>query len=139
MEKMSDYYDILGVSRDVTPELLKKAYRKMAVKYHPDKNAGDAKAESRFKEISEAYEVLSDPQKRDTYDRFGKEGLSGAGMGGGGGGGATSFCSSASLRFKSSNFNSSGLLCAVASVPSSIASSAILFALCSTFGADGSA
>ncbi|WP_068466846.1 molecular chaperone DnaJ [Candidatus Protochlamydia phocaeensis] len=76
---MADYYDILEVSRNATAEEIKKAYRKKAVQYHPDKNPGDAKAEQRFKEISEAYEVLSDEKKRQAYDRYGKEGLQGAG------------------------------------------------------------
>ena len=66
-----DYYDLLGVSREASPEEIKKAYRKMAVKYHPDKNAGDKKAEEMFKKVSEAYEVLHDPDKRAAYDRFG--------------------------------------------------------------------
>lgn len=84
---MADYYEILEVPRAATADEIKKAYRKKAVQYHPDKNPGDAEAEKRFKEISEAYEVLSDEKKRQTYDRFGKEGLGGAaGMGGGAGG-----------------------------------------------------
>lgn len=81
-----DYYEVLGISRQASAEEIKKAYRKMAVKYHPDKNPGDAESERRFKDISEAYEVLSDPKKRELYDRYGKEGLgAGAGMGGAGG------------------------------------------------------
>ncbi|MBN4066800.1 molecular chaperone DnaJ [Simkania negevensis] len=88
---MSDYYDTLGVSRDATSDEVKKAYRKQAVKYHPDKNPGDAEAEQKFKEISEAYEVLSDQQKREMYDRYGKEGVgAGAGFPGGAGGGFSS-------------------------------------------------
>lgn len=79
---MSDYYETLGVSRDASVEQIKKAYRKQALKYHPDKNQGDAEAEQRFKEISEAYEVLSDEQKRSIYDRYGKDGLQGSGFGG---------------------------------------------------------
>jgi len=87
-----DYYEILGVSKDVDGKELKKAYRKVAMKYHPDRNPDDADAEEKFKEASEAYEVLSDEQKRATYDRFGHDGLEGAGgMGGGGGFGGGSF------------------------------------------------
>jgi molecular chaperone DnaJ len=66
-----DYYEMLGVSRDVTDEELKKAYRKLALKYHPDRNPGNKEAEDMFKEINEAYEVLSDPQKKLRYERFG--------------------------------------------------------------------
>lgn len=67
-----DYYSILGVSKTATENELKKSFRKLAVKYHPDKNPGDKKAEEKFKEINEAYEVLSDPEKRKKYDRFGE-------------------------------------------------------------------
>lgn len=83
---MTDYYEILEVQRNATPEEIKKAYRQKAIKFHPDKNPGDKNAEKRFKEISEAYEVLSDEKKRQIYDRHGKEGLQGAGMPGGGAG-----------------------------------------------------
>jgi len=75
-----DYYEILGVSREADQGAIKKAYRKLALRYHPDRNPGDQKAEERFKEAAEAYEVLSDEQKRARYDRFGH-----AGMGNGGG------------------------------------------------------
>ncbi|MCB1181655.1 MAG: molecular chaperone DnaJ [Chlamydiia bacterium] len=81
-----DYYDTLGITKSATPDEIKKAYRKMAVKYHPDKNPGDPEAETRFKEVSEAYEILSDPKKKELYDRYGKEGVRGAGMGAGPGG-----------------------------------------------------
>lgn len=81
-----DYYEILGVSRDATPEELKKAYRKVAMKYHPDKNPGNPEAEEHFKEAAEAYEVLNDPSKRAQYDRFGHSGV-GNGRGGFSGGG----------------------------------------------------
>jgi len=72
-----DYYEILGVPRDATEEEIKKAYRKAAFRHHPDRNRGDKEAEERFKEIAEAYRVLSDPEKRARYDRFGHEGLNG--------------------------------------------------------------
>jgi molecular chaperone DnaJ len=74
-----DYYDILGVDRGVDEQGLKSAYRKMALKYHPDRNPGDPKAEEKFKEAAEAYSILSDPQKRSVYDRFGHGGLQGGG------------------------------------------------------------
>ena len=76
-----DYYEILGVNRNATADEIKKAYRQMAIKYHPDKNPGNKEAEDKFKEAAEAYEVLSDQQKRSNYDRFGHQG---AGYGGGG-------------------------------------------------------
>lgn len=81
-----DYYDILGVSKSATPEEIKKAYRKTAIKYHPDKNPDNKEAEDKFKEAAEAYEVLSNEQKRQQYDRFGHEGMRGGGGFGGSGG-----------------------------------------------------
>lgn len=81
-----DYYQILGVDKKASAEDLKKAYRKLAMQYHPDKNKDDKAAEAKFKEISEAYDVLKDEQKRAAYDRFGKSAFDGS-MGGGGGGG----------------------------------------------------
>ena len=66
-----DYYDVLGVNKSASPEELKSAYRKLAVKYHPDKNPGDSKAEEKFKEASEAYGILSDKEKKQNYDNFG--------------------------------------------------------------------
>lgn len=81
MANKKDYYDTLGVARGASEEEIKKAYRKMAMKYHPDRNAGDKEAEHKFKEIKEAYEVLSDPQKRSVYDQFGHDAFAG-GMGG---------------------------------------------------------
>lgn len=82
-----DYYEVLGVSRDASAQDLKKAYRKLAVKFHPDKNPGDSEAEDKFKEISEAYDVLKDDEKRAAYDRFGHAAFEGGGPGAGGGGG----------------------------------------------------
>lgn len=87
---MSEYYDLLGVSKTATQDEIKKAYRKLAVKYHPDKNPDNKEAEQKFKKISEAYEALSDPQKRAAYDRFGKDGMQGFGAGGQGGHGGFS-------------------------------------------------
>lgn len=79
MNKMTkDYYEILGVPRNATKEEIKRAYRKLALKYHPDRNPGDKEAEEKFKEINEAYEVLSDDEKRKIYDLYGVEGLKGA-------------------------------------------------------------
>lgn len=83
-----DYYEILGVERDDDLGTIKKAYRRLAMKFHPDRNPGDAESEERFKEASEAYEVLADAQRREIYDRYGHEGLkSGGGAGGAGFGG----------------------------------------------------
>jgi len=83
---MSDYYEVLGIARGASQDEIKKAYRKSALKYHPDRNQGDAQAEKKFKEISEAYEVLSDEKKRQIYDQYGADALRGGGMGGGPGG-----------------------------------------------------
>jgi len=73
-----DFYEVLGVARDSEPDDVKRAYRQMALKFHPDRNPGDKDAEKRFKEAAEAYEVLSDPEKRQRYDRYGHAGLEGA-------------------------------------------------------------
>lgn len=82
-----DYYDILGVEKNSDEKTIKKAYRKIALKYHPDRNPDDKEAEEKFKEAAEAYEILSDPDKKARYDRFGHQGVSGAGGGGQGFGG----------------------------------------------------
>src|SRR5690606_12134307 len=86
MSNQRDYYEILGVARDADADTIKKAYRKLAMQFHPDKNPGNPEAEEKFKEAAGAYEVLSDSDKRARYDRFGHAAFSG-GMGGRGGGG----------------------------------------------------
>lgn len=87
----ADYYQLLGVSRDADGDALKKAYRKLAVKYHPDKNPDNPEAEAKFKEVSEAYEVLKDADKRAAYDRYGHDAFKAGGMGNAGGGGGGGF------------------------------------------------
>lgn len=82
-----DYYEILGIAKSSSADEIKKAYRKLAIKYHPDKNPGDKAAEEKFKEAAEAYEILSDEQKRARYDQYGHAGVGGNGGGGGFGGG----------------------------------------------------
>lgn len=85
MENKRDYYEVLGVPKTATPDELKKAYRKLAIKFHPDKNPGDKSAEEKFKEAAEAYEVLSDPEKRKLYDQYGHSMGQAQGFPGGGG------------------------------------------------------
>lgn len=80
-----DYYEVLGVSKGASADEIKKSYRKIAMQFHPDRNPGDKEAEEKFKEAAEAYEILSDSEKKAQYDRFGHAGLSGAGRGGGSG------------------------------------------------------
>ena len=75
-----DYYEVLGVQRGVSVEELKRSYRKIALENHPDRNPGDSAAEDRFKEASEAYAILSDPEKRQQYDTFGFSGVGGGGL-----------------------------------------------------------
>ncbi len=82
-----DFYEVLGVSKSADPKEIKRAYRKLAIKYHPDKNPGDKTAEEKFKEAAEAYDVLSNPEKKQRYDQFGHAGMGGAAGGGYGGGG----------------------------------------------------
>ena len=74
-----DYYEVLGVAKNENAKEIKQAYRKLAIKYHPDRNEGDENAEDKFKEAAEAYEVLSNQEKRSRYDQFGHKGMSGAG------------------------------------------------------------
>src|SRR5262245_16015366 len=82
MAAKRDYYEVLGVARNASDDEIKKAYKKAAMKHHPDRNPGNKQAEESFKEASEAYEVLSNAQKRGAYDQFGHAGVSGAGGGG---------------------------------------------------------
>lgn len=86
MAEKRDYYEVLGVGKNANADEIKKAYRKAAIKYHPDKNPGDKEAEEKFKEAAEAYDVLSNEEKRHRYDQFGHAGVGGAGQGGFGGG-----------------------------------------------------
>src|SRR5260370_30488809 len=85
-----DYYEVLGVERSANEEEIKKAYRKLAVKYHPDKNPGDKSAEEKFKELGEAYEALNDPQTRAAYDQYGHAAFDPRRRAAGGGGGGLS-------------------------------------------------
>ena len=85
MATKRDYYEVLDVDRNAGDPDLKKAYRKLALKFHPDRNPGDREAEEKFKEASEAYEVLRDANKRQIYDQYGHQGLEGAGFSGFGG------------------------------------------------------
>ena len=87
MAEKRDYYEVLGVAKNANADEIKKAYRKAAIKYHPDKNPGDKEAEEKFKEAAEAYDVLSNPDKRARYDQFGHAGMNGAAGGAGGFGG----------------------------------------------------
>ena len=100
-----DYFEVLGVSRDASAEEIKKAYRKLALKHHPDRNPGDREAEERFKEVTEAYEVLKDPEKRARYEQFGHAGI---GAGAGGGGFETGFDLSDALRAFMEDFGLGG-------------------------------
>ena len=86
-----DYYEILGVSKTAEEREIEKAYKRLAMKYHPDRNQGDKEAEAKFKEIKEAYEVLTDSQKRAAYDQYGHAAFEQGGMGGGGFGGGADF------------------------------------------------
>lgn len=109
MEYMAkrDYYEILGVTKNASDDEIKKAYRKLAIKYHPDKNPGDKEAEAKFKEINEAHDVLSDKQKRARYDQFGHAGVGGAGGNpfGGGGFGDNPFTNGGNFNFNGQTFN----------------------------------
>src|SRR5579863_7605527 len=102
MSTPRDFYEILGVQKNASADELKKAYRKLAMQHHPGRNPGDNKAEEKFKELSHAYDILSDEQKRAAYDRFGHSAFQGGAGGGGGGfhsgaGGAEGFDFSSSF------------------------------------------
>ena len=100
-----DYYEVLGVSKNASDDEIKKAYRKLAVKYHPDRNPGDKEAEAKFKEINEAHEVLSDKQKRARYDQFGHAGVGGASGGAYGGFSGGNPFSGGNFNFNGQSFN----------------------------------
>ena len=86
-QEKRDYYEVLGIEKGASETEIKSAFRKMAMKYHPDRNPGDKEAEEKFKEVNEAYSVLSDPEKKEKYDKFGFAGIDpNAGFGGGAGG-----------------------------------------------------
>ena len=99
-----DYYEVLGVSKNASDDEIKKAYRKLAIKYHPDKNPGNKEAEAKFKEINEAHDVLSDKQKRARYDQFGHAGVGGAG-GNPFAGGGNPFGQGGNFNFNGQTFN----------------------------------
>ena len=105
MAEKRDYYEVLGVSKNASDDEIKKAYRKLAIKYHPDKNPGDKEAEAKFKEISEAHEVLSDKQKRARYDQFGHAGVGGASGGAYGGFGGGNPFAGGNFNFNGQSFN----------------------------------
>ena len=106
MASKRDYYEVLGVSKNASDDEIKKAYRKLAIKYHPDKNPGDKEAEAKFKEINEAHDVLSDKQKRARYDQFGHAGVGGAGGSPFGGfSGENPFGKGGSFNFNGQTFN----------------------------------
>ena len=116
-----DYYEVLGVSKDADEATIKKAYRQLAKKNHPDVNPGDKDAEERFKEINEAYQVLSNPQKRAEYDQFGPDGPQASGFGGGGFGDFSGFGGGGFGGFEdifSSFFGGGGARSAAPTVPS---------------------
>ena len=104
MASKRDYYEVLGVSKSASDDEIKKAYRKLAVKYHPDKNPGDKEAEAKFKEINEAHDVLSDKQKRARYDQFGHAGVGGA-AGNPFGSGGNPFGQGGAFNFNGQTFN----------------------------------
>ena len=111
MAEKRDYYEVLGVAKNANADEIKKAYRKAAIQFHPDKNPGDKEAEEKFKEAAEAYDVLSNPDKRARYDQFGHAGMSGAAGGGAGGfggfgGGSRSTASSANAPRRGGDVNS---------------------------------
>ena len=108
MVSKRDYYEVLGVSKNASDDEIKKAYRKLAIKYHPDKNPGDKEAEAKFKEINEAHDVLSDKQKRARYDQFGHAGVGGASgnpFGGSGFGGAGGPFRGGAFNYNGQTFN----------------------------------
>ena len=132
-----DYYDVLGISRDADAAAIKRAYRKLAKKYHPDSNPGDKTAEQMFKDVNEAYDVLSDPKKKKLYDQFGHAAFDetagygqGAGAGAGGFGGFGGFGNGTGGAYRSGSFRSGDGMSSILRAVTGRISSVICLEIC---------